>query len=87
MPGAPCPTPLQRQVTPELVRLLQHWRHHAFSDLHPFFFRQVEAIETLIWLTEVAPNFGPRGKRFLDHLDQANAQWNPGKLPAGAQAR
>ncbi|QQR75736.1 MAG: DEAD/DEAH box helicase family protein [Holophagales bacterium] len=83
------PNPEQWQVTPESVRLLQHWRHHAFSDLRPFFC-QVEAIETLIWLTEVAPNFGPRGKRFLDHLDQANAQWNPGlsrlalKLATGA---
>ncbi len=42
------------QVTPESARLLQHWRHHEFSGLRPFFC-QVEAIETAIWLTEVAP--------------------------------
>jgi type III restriction enzyme len=41
-------------VTPETARLLQHWRHHEFSDLRPFFC-QVEAAETAIWLTEVAP--------------------------------
>ncbi len=34
--------------------LLQHWRHHKFSGVRPFFC-QVEAVETAIWLTEVAP--------------------------------
>ena len=48
------PNPGDWQVTPETARLLQHWRHHRFSDIRPFFC-QVEAIETLIWLTEVAP--------------------------------
>jgi type III restriction enzyme len=42
------------QVTPETARLLQHWRHHKFSGIRPFFC-QVEAVETAIWLTEVAP--------------------------------
>jgi len=31
--------------------LLQHWRHHPFSGIRPFFC-QVEAVETVIWLTE-----------------------------------
>jgi type III restriction enzyme len=44
----------QWQVTPETARLLEHWRHHKFSDVRPFFC-QVEAVETAIWLTEVAP--------------------------------
>ena len=44
-------------VTPETARLLQHWRHHDFSDIQPFFC-QVEAAETVIWLTEVAPGPG-----------------------------
>jgi len=56
----------QWQVTPETARLLQHWRHHDFSDVRPFFC-QIEAVETVIWLTEVAPNFAA-GKRFLEHL-------------------
>ena len=48
------PKPNQWQVTPETARLLQHWRHHKFSGVRPFFC-QVEAVETAIWLTEVAP--------------------------------
>lgn len=67
--------PGQWQVTPETARLLQHWRHHPFNDIKPFFC-QVEAVETLIWLTEVAPNTKP-GKRFLELLDAANKEANP----------
>jgi len=67
--------PNQWQVTPETARLLQHWRHHAYSDVRPFFC-QVEAVETLIWLTEVAPN-SKTGKRFLEILDAANKDANP----------
>ena len=52
--------PEQWQVTPETARLLQHWRHHEFSDIRPFFC-QVEAVETVIWLTEVAPQLGKAG--------------------------
>jgi type III restriction enzyme len=70
------PSPNQWQVTPETARLLQHWRHHKFSGIRPFFC-QVEAVETAIWLTEVAPQFKAYGKKFLDHLDKANADANP----------
>jgi len=70
------PDPAQWRVTPETARLLQHWRHHRFNDLRPFFC-QVEAVETVIWLTEVAPNVGNAGRPFLEHLEQANAQANP----------
>ena len=31
------PIPSQWQVTPETARLLQHWRHHKFSSMRPFF--------------------------------------------------
>ena len=77
----------QWRVTPETARLLDHWRHHQFSGLRPFFC-QVEAAETVIWLTEVAS--AARGRRFLDHLEAANDQANPGlprlalKLATGA---
>ena len=64
------------QVTPETARLLQHWRSHRFSDIRPFFC-QVEAVETAIWLTEVAPNAGETGRGFLDHLAGANDDANP----------
>lgn len=64
------------RVTPETARLLQHWRHHDFSGIRPFFC-QVEAVETLIWLTEVAPQLGKAGERFLEHLVNANHDANP----------
>ena len=63
------------QVTPETARLLQHWRHHEFSGVRPFFC-QVEAVETAIWLTEVAPE-SKTGRGFLDHLAAANNAYNP----------
>ncbi len=64
------------KVTPETVRLLQHWRHHRFSGYRPFFC-QIEAVETAIWLTEVAPQSGKAAKEWLDYLERANAQSNP----------
>jgi type III restriction enzyme len=64
------------KVTPDTQRLLQHWRHHKFSDVRPFFC-QIEAVETAIWLTEVAPQLGKTGKRFLEHLADANNGANP----------
>jgi type III restriction enzyme len=68
-------SPSQWQVTPETARLLQHWRQHEFSGVRPFFC-QIEAAETAIWLTEVAPQ-STRGKRLLDHLAAANKDANP----------
>ena len=70
------PDPAQWRVTPETARLLRHWRHHRFNDIRPFFC-QVEAVETVIWLTEVAPNVGNAGRPFLEHLERANEQANP----------
>ena len=77
------------RVTPETARLLHHWRHHQFSDIRPFFC-QVEAVETVIWLTEVAPGPGRDGRQFLQSLEAANEEANPGlarlalKLATGA---
>jgi type III restriction enzyme len=70
------PNPNEWRVTPETARLLKHWRHHQFSDIRPFFC-QVEAVETAIWLTEVAPQSGVLGKGFLEHLANANNDANP----------
>ncbi|MHB1458758.1 MAG: BPTD_3080 family restriction endonuclease, partial [Armatimonadota bacterium] len=69
------PNPNDWKVTPETVRLLQHWRHHQFSGIRPFFC-QVEAVETAIWLIEVAPN-DRVGKDFIEHLQKANNDANP----------
>ena len=83
------PNPADWRVTPETARLLQHWRHHPFSSIRPFFC-QIEAVEAAIWLTEVAPVIGKEGRELLDHLDAANANANPGlarlalKLATGA---
>ena len=84
------PDPADWRVTPETARLLQHWRHHKFSSIRPFFC-QVEAVETVIWLTEVAPRLGGREEReILERLDAASEQTNPGlarlalKLATGA---
>ena len=52
------------QVTPETARLLDHWRNHQFANLRPFFC-QVEAVETAIWLSEVAPKAGKLGNCLL----------------------
>ena len=70
------PDPNNWKVTPETARLLQHWRHHPFSGIRPFFC-QIEAVETLIWLTEVAPNSGKREQALLERIASANNEANP----------
>ena len=83
------PDPANWRVTPETVRLLQHWRLHKFSGIRPFFC-QVEAAETVIWLTEVAPRLGREERQILERLDATNEQHSPGlarlalKLATGA---
>lgn len=66
----------QWQVTPTTARLLRHWRTHGFANQKPFFC-QIEAVETVIWLTEVAPRSSSQGRRFWTHLEAANAASNP----------
>lgn len=83
------PNPSDWKVTPETARLLQHWRSHQFNGIRPFFC-QIEAVETAIWLTEVAPKLGKEGRTILEHLESANEQANGGmprlalKLATGA---
>ena len=64
------------RVTPETARLLQHWRSYPFQSIRPFFC-QVEAVETAIWLAEVAPQLGKAEREILDYLDSANGEANP----------
>lgn len=71
------PDPNDWKVTPETARLLQHWRSYPFTDIRPFFC-QVEAAETLIWLTEVAPKGGKLEKELLERLSISSNQANPG---------
>jgi type III restriction enzyme len=77
------PNPADWGVTPETARLLQHWRHHPFSSIRPFFC-QVEAVETAIWLTEVVGVLRgdsvriPKAlEKFREHIKGANEQANP----------
>lgn len=69
------PNPNDWGVTPVTQRLLQHWRQHEFSNQRPFFC-QVEAAETIIWLTEVARGRS-RYANLFGTLQAANRQANP----------
>ena len=69
------PNPADWGVTPVTQRLLTHWRKHPFQTVRPFFC-QVEAIETAIWLAEVARR-DRRGDKFRKHLQGANEGANP----------
>lgn len=69
------PNPDQWQVTPETARLLQHWRHHEYQGVRPFFC-QIEAVETVIWLTEVAPKHGKKFERYWDFITRSNREFN-----------
>lgn len=83
------PHPRDWRVTPETARLLQHWRTHQFGGVKPFFC-QIEAVETAIWLTEVAPQLGKQAASLLEAIDSASSSSNPGltrlalKLATGA---
>ena len=69
--------PRQWRVTPSTECLLKHWRHHQFNAIRPFFC-QVEAVEAVIWLTEVAPALRDKKTReIIDHLRAANQSANP----------
>ena len=74
------------RVTPETARLLRHWRGHEFQNLRPFFC-QIEAVETAIWLVEVAgalrpsgTGVAPRWRGIWNHLHDANESANPDLL-------
>jgi type III restriction enzyme len=69
------PNPQDWGVTPATARLLQHWRSHQFNGIRPFFC-QIEAAETVIWLTEVARK-NKSYRRIWTHLENGNAGANP----------
>lgn len=68
----------QAGVTPETERLLRWWRDRSVREL-PFFFCQIEAVETIIWLAEVAP------KSFRDQLQRVSDENNPGLFRIAAK--
>lgn len=62
-------------VTPVTQRLLSHWRTHNFNKIQPFFC-QIEAVETAIWLTEVASK-QKQYRPVWQSIEQANKDANP----------
>jgi type III restriction enzyme len=62
-------------VTPATARLLNHWRSYDFQGVRPFFC-QLEAVETIIWLTEVARS-RKQYATIWEHVLGANEQANP----------
>jgi len=69
------PNPTDWGVTPTTARLLTYWRSHEFSGIRPFFC-QIEAVETIIWLTEFAPRRA-QYRSIRAHLESGNAASNP----------
>lgn len=71
------PNPADWGVTAVTQRLLDHWRRDKAQWAGPTpFFCQIEAVETIIWLTEVAPRRAAT-KGLLDQLAAANKEANP----------
>lgn len=70
--------PSKWNVTPETERLLRWWRDPDVREF-PFFFCQLEAVETIIWLTEVA------SKSFREKIQEANDTSNPGLFRMAAK--
>ena len=77
-------------MSPETQRLLAYWRNeNSFTSVRPFFC-QLEAVETLVWLTEVAPQRESWRRKYVEHLVKVNDEANPGlprvalKLATGA---
>ena len=62
-----------RAVGPTTCRLLEYWRQGT-ANPKPFFC-QLEAVETLIWLNEVASKT-EQGRQILKDLEEANAAEN-----------
>ena len=69
------PNPSDWGVTPATQKLLQHWRNNDWQGPKPFFC-QMEAVETAIWISEVARN-KPQYKHIFAHLKQSNLDANP----------
>lgn len=69
------PNPNDWGVTPVTQRLLQYWRSDNFSGPRPFYC-QVEAVETAIWLAEVARK-NKQYAHIFRHLEEANRDANP----------
>lgn len=69
-----------RYVTPITKRLLEHWQNADRE--RRLFFCQIEAVETMIYLTEIAPCYdGNHGTYLLTQLDSNNREATPAEHP------
>lgn len=65
------------KVSAPTARLLRHWRRKEWQDRRPFFC-QLEAVETAIWLTEVAAESKSKTAiELLAKLEAASQEANP----------
>ncbi len=66
-------------VTSITKRLLEHWQDPEEFEARRFFFCQLEAVETLIWLTEAPPaeRVGSRFPATVGPLCASAARWPP----------
>ena len=70
------PSPADWGVTPTTQRLLQYWRNEEnFETIRPFFCQR-EAVETMIWLMEVARK-QKKYANIWNHIKGGNAEANP----------
>jgi type III restriction enzyme len=72
----------QAGVTHETARLLDHWR--SGEPKPPLFFCQIEAVETIIWLEEVAAR-QPQHRSIREQLRAGNEADNPGLFRIAAK--
>jgi type III restriction enzyme len=69
-----------RQATHITRRLLAHWKNEKRE--RRLFFCQLEALETIIYLTEIAPSHdADKGKYLLKQLDNAHREATPADHP------
>ena len=65
------PAQQERTVTPVTAQLLRHWRNPERE--RRLFFCQIEAVETAIWLAEVAPRAGTGPAAVAERRRQSRA--------------
>jgi type III restriction enzyme len=73
--------PIQEAVASRRESLMP-WRQHQIQGIRPLFC-QIEAAETDLWLTKLAPKINERGKDILEKLESANDETNPVLLRMG----
>jgi len=61
-------------ATPVTKQLLEYWTHS--ERITRIYWAQIEALETIIWLHEIAPSFNDPALSILDNLKLSNQDYN-----------